>query len=307
MTARLRRVIRWAAVLISTITLAACGASLTRTDAAEIDGAEAAGAEAAITSIEDQVGGRLGVALLSGEAGMILGHRKAERFAMCSTFKAPLGAAVLAEVEAGRLRLKEPIAISRNDLVPYAPAIEQRLKAGEVSMPLDALIAAAMQASDNSAANLLLQRIGGPEGFTRFARERGDTVTRLDRLEPELNENRPGDPRDTTSPEAMARLMREVLLGDALREGSRALLIQNMIATETGLRRIRAGLPEGWLAGDKTGTCGSAYNDVSMFWDDAGMPYFLSVYLDRPSAQGVEAEAALAAVARVASGYIRAR
>lgn len=298
---------RLAAVLISTITLAACGASLARTDAAELDGVEAARAEAAIASIEDQVGGRLGVALLSGEVGMILRHREAERFAMCSTFKAPLGAAVLAEVEAGRLRLKESIAISRNDLVPHAPAVEQRLDAGEVSMPLDALIAAAMQASDNSAANLLLRRIGGPEGFTRFVRERGNTVTRLDRLEPELNENRPGDPRDTTSPEAMARLMREVLLGNALHEGSRAMLIQNMTATETGLRRIRAGLPEGWLAGDKTGTCGSAYNDVSIFWDDLGMPYLLSVYLDRPSVQSVEAEAALAAVARVASDYVRTR
>ncbi len=261
----------------------------------------------AIEAIETRLGGRLGVTLIGSDGVPLLNNRPGERFAMCSTFKAPLAAAILHEVDAGRLRLDQPIAISRDDLVPFAPVLSRTLDEGKTEMRLDRMIAAVIRASDNAIANLLLERIGGPEGLTRFMREQGDDVTRLDRREPELNENRPGDPRDTTNPMAMAKLMHSLLLGNPLHQGSRAILIRHMILADTGLQRIRAGMPEGWIVGDKTGTCGSAYNDVAIFWDPNGAPYILSIYSDLPDTDSETAQGALADIGRIAAAIVRER
>ena len=147
--------------------------------------------------------------------------------------------------------------------------IEANLERGR--LPVERLCAAIVTVSDNSAANLLLARIGGPAGFTRFFRRCGDTVTRLDRMEPELNSNLPGDPRDTTTPGAMVGLMRGLLLGDVLAAPSRARLIGWMEGATTGLERLRAGLPSGWRVGDKTGNgANGAANDVAIAWPPAG-------------------------------------
>ena len=261
-----------------------------------------------IDAIEERLGGRLGVSLVDGSGQALLTHRGDERFAMCSTFKAPLAAAIMLEVEQGRLSLDQQIPFTQADVVPHAPMIERALEGQtEASRPVDWLVLAAMRASDNSAANILLDRIGGPEGMTQFYRDHGDGVTRLDRREPELNENSPGDPRDTTSPLAMAQLIRHVMIGDAVHPGLRAILVRHMIRTDTGLSRIRAGLPEGWVVGDKTGTCGSAYNDVAVFWAERDRPYVLSIYYDRPEAESQEAQAAMAQVGALAAEIVRAR
>ncbi|MCA0977146.1 class A beta-lactamase [Qipengyuania flava] len=261
-----------------------------------------------IDAIEERLGGRLGVSLVDGSGHALLTHRGDERFAMCSTFKAPLAAAIMLEVEQGRLSLDQQISFTPDDVVPHAPMIERALEGQtEASRPVDWLVLASMRASDNSAANILLDRIGGPEGMTRFYRDHGDGVTRLDRREPELNENNPGDPRDTTSPLAMAQLIHRVMLGDAVHPGLRAILVRHMVRTDTGLSRIRAGLPEGWVVGDKTGTCGSAYNDVAIFWAERDRPYALSIYFDRPEAGADEAQAAMAEVGALAAEVARQR
>src|ERR1043165_4803543 len=167
-------------------------------------------------------GGRLGVAALDSGSGRRVGHDEDSRYAMCSTFKLPLAAAILAEVEAGRLALDEEIAFSRADLIPNSPVTEAH--AGRGRLPVSRLCASIIQVSDNAAANVLLGRIGGPAGLTRFFRAAGDSVSRLDRPEMALNSNLPGDPRDTTSPAAMLGLMHRVLLGDLLSPASRARL-----------------------------------------------------------------------------------
>lgn len=235
-------------------------------------------AEAALAAAEKAVGGRLGVGILDTGSGRIVGQRLDERFAMCSTFKWVLAAAVLGRVDRGELTLDQRVPFGAADLLEHAPITSARVAEG--AMTIEALARAAVVVSDNPAANLLLARIDGPAGLTRFARERGDEVTRLDRVELALNENAPGDPRDTTSPRAMVTLMRAVLCGDALSPASRELLIGWLRACETGKARLRAGLPASWTAGDKTGTgTRGAVNDVAIAWPPGRAPVLVAAYL----------------------------
>ena len=173
-----------------------------------------AGTRRSLDEIEATVGGRVGVFALDTGTGRELAHRPDERFAMCSTFKWVLAAAILARVDHAQLSLDERVSFDSTDLLEYAPVTREHVVQG--SMTVESLAQAAITVSDNTAANLLLARVGGPAGFTQFVRSLGDPVTRLDRDEPGLNSNDPGDPRDTTSPRAMVGLMRRVLCGDTL-------------------------------------------------------------------------------------------
>lgn len=251
--------------------------------------------------IEVETGGRLGVALVDKAGKLLLGFNRDDRFAMCSTFKAPLGAAILAGAEGGKFGLEGSIPFGKDDLLDHAPVVKKNLKRGRMSMA--ELAAAAIEVSDNSAANLLLPMVGGPEGFTRFLRAHGDTVTRLDRNEPALNENVEGDPRDTTSPSAMAGLMAILLFRD-LKPESADMLRGWLNASTTGAKRIKAGLPEGWTSGSKTGSCGTAFNDVALVRSPQGEEYILAIYLDRPTVDAAAAEAAIAETARAALSFL---
>ncbi|UZW56815.1 SGM family class A beta-lactamase [Sphingobium sp. JS3065] len=251
--------------------------------------------------IETGTGGRLGVALVDSKGALILGFNRDERFAMCSTFKAPLAAAVLAGAEGGKFGLEGQISFNKADLLDYAPVVKKNVKRGRMSM--EELAAAAVEVSDNSAANLLLPMIGGPEGLTKFMRTHGDSVTRLDRTEPALNENAQGDDRDTTSPAAMAGLMGRLIFRD-LKAESAAKLRGWLNASTTGGNRIKAGLPKDWTSGSKTGSCGTAYNDVALVKAPSGEEYILAIYLDRPTVDAKAAEAAIAETARAALDFV---
>jgi beta-lactamase class A len=206
-------------------------------------------------------GGRLGVAAWDGQVGRTAFDADS-RYAMCSLFKLPLAAAMLAGAERGRWALADTLPFGAADLLDHAPVVRANLASGRLS--IEALCAAIVEVSDNSAANILLRRLGGPEALTRYVRGCGDRVTRLDRIEPELNANAPGDPRDTTSPAAMLQLMRELLFGDRLGHDSRVRLATWMARCSTGRDRLRAGLPAGWRMGDKTGTgLNGAHNDIA--------------------------------------------
>src|SRR5271169_6553308 len=233
--------------------------------------------------IEEREGGRLGAAVIDTESGWTFAHRADERFPMCSTFKLLAAAVALKRVDDGAERLDRVIAYGPDDLLDYAPIAKTHLASG--GMTLADLCAAAIDWSDNTAANLVLQTIGGPAGFTQFARSLGDEVTRLDRNEPTLNEATPGDPRDTTSPRAMAASMQKVLLGDALSESSRRQLQTWLINDKVGDKRLRAGLPTSWRIGDKTGTGerGST-NAVAIIWPPGRAPLISTVYYTESSA-----------------------
>lgn len=266
----------------------------------------------ALAALESRAGGRLGVAMLDGKAGLTAGHRRDERFTMCSTFKLSLAAAVLARIDAGTLRATLPVPITSRDVIGHSPAVKAALSQGALSIL--ALAEAAQVLSDNGAANLLLHQIGGPEALTRFWNNMGDDVSRLDRYEPDLNLSHGEDYRDTSSPAAMARSMAAILTGDILKPDSRARLIRWMVATMTGANRLRAGLPQGWRAGDKTGTMASEdlpfvkVNDIAAVWRPDGSPLFITAFYEPADRTPVaEAEQVLAEVGRIARDWMTRR
>jgi beta-lactamase class A len=246
--------------------------------------------------------GRLGIAVLDLATGRSYAHRATERFPMCSTFKLLAVAAVLARVDRGDERLDRLIPFGRADLLEYAPATAPR--AAEGRMSLADLCDAAITVSDNTAANLILTTLGGPGGVTAYARSLGDSVTRLDRNEPSLNEALPGDPRDTTTPAAMAANIQKLLAGDALSRGSRDMLTRWLVANRTGNARLRAGFPTSWRVAEKTGTGNrGTSNDVGMAWAPGREPIVVAAYLTGSSADGAVRDRTLAGVARaVADG-----
>jgi beta-lactamase class A len=241
-------------------------------------------------------GGRLGVAALEVATGRGFSRDGNGRYALCSTFKVPLAASIMAEVEAGRMRLDQEIAFTRADLLGNSPVVEANLAQGR--LPVERLCAAAVQVSDNAAANLLLARIGGPAGLTRYIRSAGDPVTRLDRTEMALNSNLPYDPRDTTTPLAMVGLLRTLLFGDRLSQASRGRLTGWMEGATTGLDRLRGGLPDGWRAGDKTGTGIRANNDVAIAWPPGRGPIVIVSFTDGREQSPAARNPVHAAVAR---------
>ena len=232
---------------------------------------------AALERLEKSSGGRLGVAVVDTGSGEQTGHRANERFAMCSTFKMLLASAVLQRIDQGGEHLDRAIDVPAKPLVNYSPLTEEHAGA---TMTISDLCYAILTRSDNTAANLLLNTIGGPEGMTQFARSIGDTVTRLDRTETSLNEALPGDPRDTTSPTAMAGNMQKLLLGDLLSAASRRQLTEWMISNRTGDEKLRAGIPTGWRVGDKTGSNGeTTSNDIAILWPPQRKPILITAYL----------------------------
>ena len=256
------------------------------------------GFRAGLAALEAQHGGRLGVAMLDGASGRLLAYRGEERFPMCSTFKAIAAARVLARVDRGEESLDRRIVYSKDDLVTYSPATAPQ--AGAAGMTMDAICEAAVTLSDNTAGNLMLDSFGGPAGLTAWLREVGDPVTRLDRRETELNEAIPGDPRDTTTPAAMAGLLRTLLLGEALAPASRARLTDWLVGCRTGDARLRAGLPAGWRVGDKTGSGGDrATNDVAIVWPPGRAPVLVAAYyVGSPATEAVR-NTVLAAVGKL--------
>lgn len=204
-----------------------------------------------VKAAESQLKARVGYAELDLASGQLLAsYRPDERFPMMSTFKVPLCAAVLARVDAGEEKLDRRVRYRQQDLVEYSPVTEKHLADG---MTVAELCAAAITLSDNSAANLLLASVGGPEGLTAFLRRSGDQTSRLDRLETELNEALPGDARDTTTPQAMAKTLRNLLTGSVLSASSRQQLRRWMVDDKVAGPLLRSALPNGWFIADKTG------------------------------------------------------
>jgi len=251
-----------------------------------------------LAALEARIGGRLGVAVLDTGTGRRLEYRGAERFPLCSTFKVLLAGAVLSRVDRGQERLDRPVSYGPAALLDYAPVTRARVAEGRLTV--GELCAAAVEVSDNTAANLLLDTLGGPAALTAFARSLGDAETRLDRHEPDLNEALPGDPRDTTTPSAMTATLQTLLLGSALEPASRQRLEGWMVAATTGRNKLRAGLPAGWIAGDKTGSgARGTMNDVALVRPPGQAPLLVAAYLTGSQASGADREAVLAEVGRL--------
>ena len=260
-------------------------------------------AESSLRELERRNGGRLGVAMLDTAGGCRVVYRGDERFPMCSTFKFLASALMLARVDRGEERLYRRIVFSESDVVTSSPATKEY--AGPSGMTVDAICAAAVTLSDNTAGNLMLASFGGPAGLTAFVRTLGDPVTRLDRIETELNEGTPGDPRDTTSPLAMLGTMQKLVTGDVLSVASRERLIGWLVANKTGDKRLRAGMPSSWRIGDKTGTGGNgSANDIAVAWPPGRAPVFVTVYYTGSTISDEARSAVVAKAGRIATAGV---
>jgi beta-lactamase class A len=246
-------------------------------------------------AIEEQMGGRLGVAALDTGSGRRIEYRAAERFPICSTFKFLLVASILQQGD--REPLDKRLSYGADDLLEWAPITKKHLSEG--GMTVQDLCAAAIEYSDNTAANLLLRALGGPSKLTAYLRSLGDPVTRLDRTEPSLNSALPGDVRDTTTPDAMVSNLKLLLLGGRLSKDSQDQLEAWLTANTTGAKRIRAGLPAAWRIGDKTGTGeNGASSDIAIVRPPGRAPILIAIYLAGSSS---DAEQLNGAIARAAS------
>ncbi len=285
--------------MISRRGLIACCSLLMGTSLFRPSGGNAAGTDA-IADLERKLGGRLGVAIVDTGSMKRIAHRGDELFPMCSTFKSLAAAFVLARVDRGQESLSRRIVYQQDVLLPYAPVTRNHVGGGGLSV--GELCAAAVTLSDNTAANLLLDSFGGPPALTAYLRSLGDGVTRLDRTEPTLNEATPGDPRDTTTPVAMAETLRKIVLGSTLSAASREALVAWLVACTTGGKKIRAGVPGGWKVGDKTGSGGDhATNDVAIIWPPNRAPIIATTFFIRARGSDDDRSAILAGVGRIAT------
>ncbi|MCE1239490.1 MAG: class A beta-lactamase [Azonexaceae bacterium] len=229
-----------------------------------------------LAGLEKKAGGRLGVFAQDTGRPAHIAWRADERFALCSTFKLLLCGAILQRAAGDDGLPARRIGYAAQDLVAWSPITEKTVGQG---LSVAELCAAALQYSDNTAANLLLRELGGPAALNAFAQGIGNLSFRLDRWETDLNSAIPGDPRDTATPADMAHSLNALCLGDALPAAQRRQLNDWLLGNTTGGKRIRAALPEGWQAGDKTGSgdYGSA-NDIAVLWPPHGAPLVLAIY-----------------------------
>ncbi|WP_232662840.1 class A beta-lactamase [Pseudonocardia sp. TRM90224] len=257
-------------------------------------------ASADLAALEGRFGARLGVYAISPISGKEVRHRPDELFPMCSTFKGLAVAALLDKFPISHL--EEVVPFTSRALLDGSPISKENVGSG---MTVRELCDAAIRYSDNTAANLLLEQIGGPAELTAFLRSLGDDVTRLDRIEPELNSAEPGDPRDTTSPRAIGNDYRELVLGKRLATDTKFELTRWLTTNTTGDDRIRAGLPPDWKVGDKTGTgsYGTA-NDVAIAWPPSMPAIVVSILSTKPAKDAVADSALIAEAAKIVAAQL---
>ncbi|MEV6213950.1 class A beta-lactamase [Nocardia sp. NPDC051833] len=295
MTTTLRRRLAAAALALTAVAVPACSNASEATTPATSSTASVA---LSFAALETEYGARLGLSVVDTGTGRTVAYRADERFPMASTFKGLACGALLQAHPLATGYFDQVIRYTAADIVVNSPETERHIDTG---MTVAALCDAAITQSDNTAGNLLLRLLGGPAGFTTFLRTLGDSVSRLDRWEPELNTAIPGDERDTTTAAALAADYRALVVGTALAEPERAQLAAWLKASTTGAKRIKAGLPADWIVGDKTGTpaYGSAL-DVAVAWPPGRAPLVLAVLTTKPEQDAEPANALVAAAAKQA-------
>jgi beta-lactamase class A len=261
--------------------------------------------ETTVLELEERLDARIGVLILESGSDWQWGHRENERFLMASTFKSVLCGAVLDRVDQGDISLNERIEIHAQDILSYAPITEKHVGA---SLSIGELCLATLNMSDNTAANLLINRLGGTDKINAFLRKAGDTVTRLDRIEPGLNTFSPGDPRDTTSPAAMLSTWNNMLLGGGLTSASGAQLAEWMSYGGVTGALIRTSVPEGWHVVDKSGG-GREYtrNLVAMITPADKAPVFVAIFVSDTAADWSTRNAAVRTIGAAVIDVIQAR
>lgn len=249
-----------------------------------------------LKELERKFDARLGVYAIDTGTGREVAYRDGERFGYHSTFKALEAGAVLRKYSLNGMN--KVIKYSSDDLVANSPITEKHIESG---MTLRELCDAAVRYSDNTASNLLFDALGGPKGLEADLRKLGDKVTLMERIEPHLSDWVPGETRDTTTPRALAKDLRAYVLGDVLRKRERAQLATWLKTNTTGNEVIRAGVPEDWVVGDKTGS-GSGYgarNDIAVVWPPDSAPIVMAILTNRGKAEDIHDNKLIAEAASV--------
>jgi len=229
-----------------------------------------------LAELETSFDGRIGIFAINTANNQRIQYRADERFPIQSTFKVMAVSAILKQSMTDKHLLQQKVTYAKQDLVFWSPVTEKHLTDG---MTISELCSAAMMYSDNTATNLIVKKLGGPSAVTAFARSISDQTFRIDSWEPELNSN-PSDPRDTSTPAAMEKSLQKLTLGNILASPQREQLVAWMKGNTTGDARIRAGVPKGWVAADKTGS-GDDYgisNDIGIIWPPNCAPIFVTIY-----------------------------
>ncbi|SFX48520.1 beta-lactamase class A [Marinospirillum alkaliphilum DSM 21637] len=256
--------------------------------------------------IESDLKARIGFSAHDLETGLRWEHHADQRFAMSSTFKTLACAALLQQVDENEVQIERKISFSEADLVTYSPVTEQH--AGQREMSLFELCEATMTTSDNTAANLILQAIGGPEAVTEFVRGIGDDVTRLDRWETELNQATPDDERDTTTPNAMVANLEALLLGNVLSPSSRGQLREWLVGNKVADGLFRSSMPADWVIADRTGAGGFGSRSITaVIWPPERLPVVVAFYITETTASFDDRNAAIAALGRVIKDMLEAK
>lgn len=257
-----------------------------------------------IHRIEDDLHARIGIVVSDTGSDWTWAYRADERFPMNSTVKTVICAAILARADRGGLTLDEQLPVRQDDVLSYAPVTKSRAGA---EMTVGELCDAALDMSDNTAANLLVRRLGGPQEVTAFLRGIGDDVSRADRLEPELNIFTPNDPRDTTTPAAMTRDWRVLLLGDALTPSSRRQLAAWMSRGGVTGALLRAHAPENWQVADKSGAGERTRNIMAMVTPPGRAPWIVAIYLSDADTDFAARDKAVKEIGAAVMGVLKSR
>ena len=256
-----------------------------------------------VKQVEARLEARVGMYVRDEETGRRWTYNADDRFPMASTFKSLACAALLARVDTGEERLDRVVTFGTSDLVPYSPVTKERV--GPDGMSLGEVCHATMTMSDNTAANLVMGAIGGPAGLTAFIRSTGDKAPRLDRWETDLNDGTPGDPRDTTTPKAMARTLRRLAFEEVLSLDSRAQLKDWLKGNQVSDKLFRAGVPEEWTVGDRTGAGGHGTRTIAaILWPPERQPVIATVYITETEASFDARNAAIADIGKAIAAAV---
>ena len=251
-------------------------------------------AEDTFNKLEGQFDARLGVYAVDTETEKSITYRADERFAFASAYKALAAGAMLKNKDIHNL--DQVISYTKEDLVTYSPITEKHTETG---MSLRDIADAAVRYSDNTAGNLLLKELGGPAGFEAALKEIGDTVTESDRYEPDLNSAVPGESRDTSTPRALAASLQAFAVNDVLSSEKKELLNDWLIRNTTGDTQIRAGVPEDWTVGDKSGAASyGTRNDIAVVWPPDRRPIIIAILSDRSAKEAAYDDALIAEAAK---------
>nr|WP_312777792.1 class A beta-lactamase [Pseudescherichia sp.] len=242
------------------------------------------GLQAFLKQEETRLPGKIGMSIVNAAGQPIFGYRQSERFPLTSTFKVLACAALLDRLHKTAGSLDETVTIKPDELLSYSPITKNYVAPATIT--LHTLCSAAVSYSDNTAGNSILTYLGGPDAITRFMRESGDDVTRLDRTEPTLNEATPGDERDTSTPERMASGLHTLLATPRLTAPHREMLEKWMRDDKVADNLLRAALPEGWAIADKTGAGGYGSRAIiAAVYPKGAQPVYMAIYITQTDAE----------------------